>query len=140
MKKTKNKLKKNDPKVFINHGIYHFSLVREPDIFYRNTTTYFPIPVKFRELLEKTYLDCWYIKRTIIRFKKPIKMEKYAQIPIEFTMAHEPIMDIKVISIVHPLDQFKRKTGVKIIRNRMKWALKKKNYKKKRSWKSNLKR
>jgi len=136
-------MKKKKPKqnkIFINHGIYHFSVVGEPDVFYRNTTTYFPLPVKFRELLEYFYLQWWHIKTIIYRFGKPIKIGCLVPEPIEFTIAHEPIMDVKVMSIVHPLDQFKRKTGVKIVRNRMEWALKKKNHKKKRSWKSNLKR
>lgn len=140
MKKTKNKVKKIEPKIFINHGIFIWIPLEKNDVFYRNTETSFPIPVKFRELLEYFYLQWWHVKKTIYRFGKPINISCLVPEPVEFTMAHEPIMDVKVIAIVHPLDQFKRKSGVKIVRNRMEWALKKKNHKKERSWKSKLKK
>ncbi len=131
--------KKKQNKEFITHGVFNFSTFGsdEHDIYCRNTTKYLPLPVKFRELLEKKYLIWWYIKRTIYRFGKPIKIKCLADYPVEFVINHIPEIHLMVISICHPLDQFKRKSGVKIVKQRMKWALE--HPKKEKNWKHQLK-
>ena len=65
--------KKETPKIFINHGIYKWIPLEENEVFYRNTETYFPLPVKFRELLEYFYLQWWHIKTIIYRFENQLK-------------------------------------------------------------------
>ena len=137
MKKTKKKQNRGTLKESITHGVFNFSSFGSDNIYCRNTKKYLPLPVKFRELLEKKYLIWWYIKRTIYRFGKPIKIKCLADYPVEFVINHIPEIHLMVISICHPLDQFKRKSGVKIVKQRMKWALE--HPKKEKNWKHQLK-
>ena len=125
----------SDCKLKITHGIYHYNTFERDDIYCRNINKYLPIPLKFRDLLLEKYLQWWHIKTSIYRFKKRISIGMLVNEPIEFTVAHEPETKTWVISIVHPLDQFKRKTGVKIVRERMEFALKYPNNNKKWSYK-----
>lgn len=115
----------------ITHGIYRYKSILNyrkkvpwrDIISCRNTEKYLPLPLKFRNLLREKYLQWWHIKTSIFKFGKRIPIDKLIDIPIEFTVAHDPEKDIMVISIVHPLDHFKRKSGVKIVYKRMEWAL-----------------
>lgn len=111
-------------KIKITHGIYHYNAFDRDDIYCRNTNKYLPIPLKFRDLLLEKYLQWWRIRTSIYRFNRRIPIRMLVNEPLEFTMAHEPNRDIKVISIVHPFDVFKRKIGTKIVKERMEWALK----------------
>ena len=61
------------------------------------------MPLKFRSLLQK-------------------KQDKFNLDVVEFTYAMNPNKSISLITIVHPLDTFCRKTGYKIIKDRIKWA------------------
>lgn len=65
----------------------------------------FIMPLKFRELLQKK----------AIKFNADV---------VEFTYAYVPDCHVGVVAIVHPLDYFCRKTGYKIVMDRIKWALK----------------
>lgn len=124
----------SDYKLKITHGIFWFRTKRNA-IYCRNTYNYLPLPLKLRNLLELKYLQNWYIKTTMFRFKERVPIEVFVNKPIEFTIAREPETMTWVISIVHPLDQFKRKTGVKIVRERMEFALKYPNNDKRWSYK-----
>lgn len=134
MKSVKIKLDKSmvdrwdKRKIKITHGIFHKHFLRNK-IYCRNTTKYLPLPLKFRELLEEKYLQWWYFKTSIWRFNKRVSVRRYLLVPVEFTIAHEPNVDQWIISIVHPLDVFKRNIGVKIVKERMEWALKHPNNK-----------
>lgn len=113
----------NLKKIIITHGIYRYTSFNGPQIYIRNSMKTFFIPTKFKELLLKKYLQWWYLKTSIIRFKKRIPIGCLVDNPIEFTIAENPYYKIMVISIVHPLDTFKRRTGVKIVKERLEWAI-----------------
>ena len=135
MKKIKNK--KNQNKEFITHGVFIYEAFDENKILCRNTNKALPLPLKFRELLEIKYLRWWHIKTTIIKWGRKIKMQSVVDQPVEFVINHIPDKHLTVISICHPSDQFKRRAGVKIVKQRMKWALTHK--KEKKNWKYQLK-
>lgn len=94
--------------MLITHGVYKYS-----GQYIRNTNKHLPLPLKFRKLLYDKYLK-WY---------GPI-----GSIDIDFTVAHDPERDIWAIAIVHPLDHFNRKIGVKIARGRLEKMLSDKPY------------
>lgn len=124
----------NEKKIRITHGIYRFA--RSIQFKCRNTETYLPLPVKFQKQLEMLYKIWWYVKIPVTRFGKTIYLSTVIDMPLEFTIAHELVRDITVISINHPSDTFKKKTGVKIVKQRMEWVLN--NPKQRRVWKSSL--
>jgi len=136
-KKKPNKNRKA-LKESITHGVFRFGTPDGDHIIHcRNTDKYLPLPLKFRELLSKKYLKWWHIKTTILKWGRKIKINCLADYPVEFVISHIPEMHLMVISICHPIDQFKRKSGVKIVKQRMEWALE--HPKEKRSWKHQLK-
>ena len=123
--------KKNQNKEFITHGVYRY----EGRTYCRNTQHKpLPLPLKFKKLLERKYFKWWVVIHTV-GIHKDVKF--YAKQPIEFVINHIPEKHLMVISICHPLDQFKRKSGVKIVKQRMKWALE--HPKKEKNWKHQLK-
>ena len=87
-------------KIVIYHGVF----VGDTPVT-RKRHFYIPMPLKFRELLEK-------------------KAKKFDLDIVEFTYAQYPDRFIGVITIVHPLDNFCKKVGYKIIIDRMVWAVK----------------
>ena len=112
----------SENKIKITHGIYIFN--SKEKFYCRNTSKYLPLPLKIRDLIREKYLHWWYIKTSIYRFGKRISVERYMDQPIEFTVAECPEKHITVISICHPLDQFKRKISYKIAKERMEFAIK----------------
>jgi len=120
----------------ITHGVFKYNPLNKNEIFCRNTDKYLPLPVKFKELLQKKYLKWWHIKISYVKWGRNIKIECLADYPVEFVISHIPEMHLMVISICHPSDQFKRKSGVKIAKQRMKWALE--HPKEKKNWKDQL--
>lgn len=152
LKKREKMKKKNQNrgslKEFITHGIFKFHDFEKDmikgkealgmhslghDIYCRNTTKYLPLPLKFRKLLERKYFKWWVVILTV-GIHKDVKF--YAKEPIEFVINHIPEKHLMVISIRHPIDQFRRKAGVKIVKQRMSWALE--HPKEERNWKHQL--
>lgn len=120
----------------ITHGV--FRDIGHPDIVIRNTEKYLPLPLKFRKLLQRKFTQWWNFKTSIYRFGRRVQIPVYVDEPVEFTVAHDPMTDVWIISIVHPLDQFCKKAGVRIVLQRMEWALN--NPDKEKSWKYELKK
>ena len=116
-------LKINDKDVFIHHCIYRHHESIEGSTTIRNVGKYIPLPVVFRKLLFSKYLRFWHVNGSIERFGKSEKFEYVFDVPLEFTVAQCPEEHTDVIAICHPTDQFKKRTGVKIVKDRMKWAL-----------------
>lgn len=65
---------------------------------------YIPLPIKLEKMLDK------------IAGKFDIEV-------VEFTSSFEEESGLTVIAAVAPPDQFSKKTGIKIVKDRMKWAL-----------------
>lgn len=85
-------------KIHIDHGIFDTCGART-----RKGDNYIPLPLRIADyLLEKHF-----------KFNKPI----------EFTVGSIPDKHIVVAAVCHPLDQFSRKIGVKIVSGRIKRAL-----------------
>lgn len=87
-------------KIGIYHGVYVGGIPVT-----RKKNHYISMPLKLRKLLEK-------------------KAVKFNLDVVEFTFAQYPEKHIAVIAIVHPLDHFTKKVGIKIIDDRMNWAMK----------------
>ena len=83
-------------------------------------------------------MQCWHIKTSIFRFGKRIPINCLVDEPIEFTIAHEPDTDTITIAICHPKIQFRRKSGAKIVKQRMEWSLEHPD--EERKWKYTLKK
>lgn len=129
----------SENKIKITHGFHRSSNFKyELEFFCRNTDKYLPLPIKFQDLLRLKYLQSWYIQTSIFRFGKRIPMNALVDELVEFTIAHEPNTDTMVIAICHPKIQFRRKAGVKIVKQRMEWALQ--HPSEERKWKHNLKK
>lgn len=138
MKKKKPNKNRGALKESITHGVFTYHPYGEAFITCRNTDNkHLPLPVKFQELLLRKYLKWWHIKLTISKWGRKIRIENFADYPVEFVISHIPELYLMVISICHPIDQFKRRSGVKIVKQRMKWALE--HPSEKRNWKFKLK-
>lgn len=87
-------------KRFIQHGIWI-----DCKSINRRTKKYIPMPLKLRELL---------LEKTI----------KFGSDVVEFTYGTIPDLKISVVAIVHPLDNFRRRAGYKIVQQRLDWAVK----------------
>ena len=79
----------------------------------RRTKKYIPMPLKLRELLQKK----------AIKFNSDVIEFTYG-IVIEFTYGIIPDLHVSVLAIVHPLDNFCRRVGYKIVQERLDWAVK----------------
>lgn len=136
-------LKINDKRIFITHGIYTIKDIgfkHESEIItIRNTTNYLPLPLKFKEILREYYFRWFHVKKNLKWFNKRIKIGMLIDGHIQFTIAHEPLLDVMTITLCHPYkDQFERREGVKWVKGRMEYALR--NINDKVWWKYNLER
>lgn len=120
--------KKKQNKESITHGIYRYEAGAQ--VFCRNTNKVLPIPLKFKKLLTRKYFK-WWVRIHTVGIHRDVKF--FADMPIEFVINHIPELHLMVISIRHPTDQFKRKSGVRIVKQRMDWALE--HPKEDRNWK-----
>ena len=69
----------------------------------RRSTNIIPMPLKLEQLLFK-------------------KARKFKTDVVEFTYGEIPDRNLSVITIVHPLDQFRKRTGYNIVMQRLTWA------------------
>ena len=70
----------------------------------RRTGKYIPMSLKLRELLQK-------------------KAVKFGLDVIEFTYGTIPDLSVSVVAIVHPIDNFCRRAGYKIVQERLDWVV-----------------
>lgn len=86
-------------KRFIQHGLWiDYKSIN------RRTKKYFPMSLKLRETLQK-------------------KASKFGLSVVEFTYGTIPDLNISVVAIVHPIDNFCRRAGYKIVQERLDWAV-----------------
>ncbi len=103
----------------ITHGIFIFDRNGAHMIHCRNAPErLLDLPSKFIKLLERKYKRWWKLRLYLFGKERIVYVEE----KIEFTISQTQEDDQMVITLCHPINQFRRKAGSGIVKKRMKWA------------------